>query len=143
MHMSFTQPREIFLSIKPEFADLIVCQEKDYEFRRYRPKEPIHKLWFYVIHPRSELKYIAEVGNVIEYPCQIAETGVGNTDFNRGLKVSKFAFPILHLDEIVKGIPLATLREKFNFSPPQGYIYTDTFPALVDYAQHCGTRRLY
>jgi len=89
------------------------------------------------------LKFIAEVGEPVEYPHQIPEDGIGNLDFNLGLKLSKFAFPILHFDELLEGIPLNTLRSQFNFNPPQGYIYIDTFPNLVEFVKRQGIRRLY
>lgn len=143
MNMDFMEPKEIFLSIKPEFAELIATKGKNYEFRRYKPSEPVKRIWLYVTKPEGMLKYIVEVGEPVEYPAQILEDGVGNSDFNKGLKVSKFAFPILHFDEIVEGIPLDTLRSQFNFNPPQGYIYTDTFPNIVEFVKKCEMRRLY
>lgn len=141
--MNFIEPRYIFLSIRPNFANLIARREKTYEFRRYKPKDQVKKLWLYVTSPVSELKYIAEVGDVVEYPTQIPEDGIGNAEFNKGLKVSKFGFPIIHLDELVEGIPISELRDRFNFNSPQGFIYTDTFPELVNYVKSCEIRRLY
>mgnify|MGYP001594126032 CR=1 FL=1 len=141
--MEFVELRDIFLSIKPNFSSLIESREKTYEFRRYKPKYSIKRIWLYVMSPDSNLKYIAEVGGALEYPNQIPENDVGNADFNKGLKVSKFAFPILHLDELVEGIPLQRLRDEFNFNPPQGYIYTDAFPKLAKYVKSCKMRRLY
>jgi predicted transcriptional regulator len=141
--MDFIEPRDIFLSIRPNFANLIARREKMYEFRRYKPKDPVKKLWLYVTSHVSELKYIAEVGDVVEYPTQIPEDGIGNSDFNKGLNVSKFGFPIIQLDKLVKGIPISELRSRFNFNSPQGFIYTDTFPELVDYVKSCEMRRLY
>ena len=143
IQMDFVESRDIFLSIRPDFANLIASREKTYEFRRYNPKDKIKRIWLYVTSPDSELKYIAEVGDVVEYPNQIPAKGIGNADFNQGLKVSKFAFPILHLDELVEGVSLNRLRAEFNFSPPQGYIYTDTFPELLKYVKSCKMRRLY
>jgi len=143
IQMDFVESKDIFLSIGPNFANLIASREKTYEFRRYKPKEPIKKVWFYVTSPDSGLKYIAEVGEPVEYPTKIPEDGIGNADFNQGLKVSKFAFPILHLDELVEAIPLRTLKDRFRFNPPQGYIYTDTFPELVEYVKNCEMRGLY
>jgi len=141
--MGLVEPRDIFLSIKSKFAGLINSREKTHEFRRYKPKDQIKRIWFYVTSPDSELKYIAEVGKVVEYPNQIPEDGIGNVDFNQGLKFSKFAFPILHLNELVEGISLNRLKSQFNFNPPQKYIYTDSFPELVGYATSCGIRRIY
>ena len=143
IRMDFIEPRDIFLSIRPKFAELIASREKTYEFRRYKPKDPVKRILLYVTSPVSELKYIAEVGEMVEYPNQIPEDGIGNADFNKGLKISKFGFPIIHLDELVEGIPISELRSKFNFNSPQGFIYTNTFPELVAYVKSCETRRLY
>ena len=90
IRMDFIEPRDIFLSIKPKFDELIASGEKKYEFRSYKPKDPVKRIWLYITSPVSELKYIAEVGDVVEYPTQIPEDGTGNADFNRVLKVSKF-----------------------------------------------------
>jgi len=143
IRMDFIEPRDIFLSIKPKFARLIASGEKTYEFRRYKPKDPVKRIWLYVTSPLSELKYIVEVGEIVEYPTKIPEDGIGNADFNKGLKVSKFGFSIMHLYELVEGIPISKLRSKFNFNAPQGFIYTDTFPELVDYVKCCEMRRVY
>ena len=141
--INLTEPKEIFLSIKPKFAKLISTREKTYEFRKYKPKEPVTKIWFYIINPVAVLKYIAEVREPIEYPTQIPENGIGNADFNNGLKVSKFAYSILHLDELTEGIPLNVLKSQFNFNPPQGFVYTDAFPDLVEFVKNRELRRLY
>ncbi len=143
IQIGFVEPRDIFLSIKPKFANLIASRGKTYEFRRYNPKSPIKRLWLYVTNPDSELKYIAEVGRVAEYPTKLLEDGIGNDDFNLGLKISKFAFPILHLNELVEGIPITILRSRFHFNSPQSYIYTDTFPELVRYVKRCEMKRIY
>ncbi|MBI2499638.1 hypothetical protein HYV88_05330 [Candidatus Woesearchaeota archaeon] len=143
MNLDFMEPKEVFLSIKPEFVELLATRKKTYEFRRYKPNEPVKRIWLYVTRPECMLKYIAEVGEPVEYPTQIPEDGIGNSDFNSGLKVSKFAYPILHLDELIEGVPLDTLRKQFHFNPPQGYIYTDTFPDLVEFVNGCEIRRLY
>jgi len=139
----FIVPRDIFLSIKPMFAELIASREKTYEFRKYKPKFPVKKIWLYVTSPISELKYVAEVGEVVEYPNQIPEEGIGNADFNKGIKISKFGFPIIHLDKLAEGIPITELKSKFNFNAPQGFIYADTFPKILDYVKNCEMRRLY
>ena len=135
--------RDIFLSIKPKFANLIACKEKNYEFRRYKPKHSTNRVFFYITSPVCELKYIAEVGEVVEYPSQLTKTGVGNEEFNRGQKISKFAFPILHLYELAQGVSLMQLKNLFKFNPPQGYIYTDTFPKLTKRIETCKRNRLY
>jgi len=126
---------EIILSIRPEFTDKIVKREKNHEFRNYLPKQNVDKIWIYVPRPVCELKYIASVGNPVIYPGKITEDGFGNKEFNEGKKVSKYAFPILHLYEINEVISLARLRMDFNFSPPQNYVYTSKYPKLIQFVQ--------
>jgi len=50
--------------------------------------------------------------------------------FNKGEKVSKFAFPIIHLYELSEFIPFNVLKKRFNFTPPQAFTYTTKFPKL-------------
>ena len=125
--------REAIFSLKPEFAELIRCREKNHEFRKYLPKRALGKIWFYVTKPVSALVYIAEVGPVIEYPQRIGIPGVGNMDFNAGLKVSKYAFPILHLYKLKQPLPLAELQRRFGFTAPQAFVYADQYPELYDF----------
>ena len=126
---------EIFLSIKREFSDRIANCEKNHEFRKYLPNEPVEKIWIYVPSPICELKYIATVGKPVIYPEKIAIDGFGNKEFNDGQKKAKFAFPILHLYEISEAISLSRLKIDFNFSPPQSYIYTKKYPKLIQFMQ--------
>ena len=51
------------------------------------------------------------------------EKGLGNSDFNQGLKESKFGFEILHLYKIHTPLIASELREKYKLSPPQRYSY--------------------
>jgi len=66
ININFTEPKDIFLSIKPEFARLLATRKKTYEFRRYKPNEPIKRIWLYVTRPDGMLKFIAEVGEPVE-----------------------------------------------------------------------------
>ena len=59
---------EIFISLKPEFADLIERQEKTHEFRKWKPTRKVRRFWIYVTKPVALLKYVADVGDVAEYP---------------------------------------------------------------------------
>ncbi|RMF94786.1 MAG: hypothetical protein D6734_06950 [Candidatus Schekmanbacteria bacterium] len=134
---------EIFISLKPQFSELIRQRKKTHEFRKYRPRHEIKRLWIYVTHPVSALKYIAEVGKLVEYPTRIPEDGVGNKEFNTGLKKSKYAFPILHLYELREPIHLRRLRNEFGFAPPQSFAYIDKYESLVEYVKDSGLRRLF
>jgi predicted transcriptional regulator len=134
----------IILSLKPEFAELIEKKEKTFEFRKYKPQKPVNKLYIYVTSPVCELKYVIDTENPIEYPNKVTEKGIGNADFNNGLKVSKFAYPIKHLYKIDKPISLNDLREKFDLQPPQGYVYAATYNKLFDFInENCSVQMQY
>ena len=134
---------EICISLRPEMAELVRLRKKNHEFRRYKLPYEVRRLWIYVTMPVSELKYIAEIGELVEYPTNIPEDGVGNTEFNKGLKKSKYAYPILHLDELVEPLNLQRLREEFGFSPPQRFVYTTKYQKLVDHFSSSRLRGLY
>lgn len=136
-------PRDILISIKPKFVELIKSKKKTHEFRKYSPKNDVKHFFIYVTSPVAEIKYIAEVETPVEFPNKINPEGFGNTDFNLGLKKSKFAFPILHLEEIVKGVPLSELRDGFGVYPPQSYIYMDSVPKLSTYLNQLRTKKIY
>jgi len=58
--------------------------------------------------------------------------GIGNDDFDKGLKQSKFGYPVLGLYKLPKSLDSETLK-KFGVQPPQGFLYVpkkivDEFP---------------
>ena len=57
--------------------------------------------------------------------------GIGNIEFNQGDK-TKYAY---HIDKIYKIDPinLKTLKEKYHFTPPQGYAYDTRYENLTNY----------
>lgn len=134
---------EIFISLKPEFAELIKARKKTYEFRKYKPRRRVEKFWIYVNQPVAELKYVAQIDPPIEYPGKIPENGIGNLEFNNGLKKSKYAYPIIHFDEIIKPISHEELEEKFGFVPPQSFAYADKYSKIIKYVADAGLRRLF
>jgi predicted transcriptional regulator len=135
---------EIFISLKPRFAKLIEARDKDHEFRQYNPKQSVTKFWTYISGGQSELRYIIDVDDPVEYPEQVPRGGIGNEEFNAGDKESTFAFPITHLHRIEDDLTLTTLRDEFDFYPPQRYTYTDQYPTLVEYVrQTCSTKQLF
>jgi len=125
----------IYLSIKPEHTQRIESGIKSYEFRKYYPKKPVQKIYVYESTPTSALKYIIDIGEVIQYPKKITKIGYGNEDFNNGLKVSKYAYEIKKLYKLIQPIPLNILKEKFDFMPPQGYAYGEKYPLLTEYIE--------
>ena len=124
---------DVVVSIYPKFTNLIKTGEKNYEFRKYVPKRGVNRLWIYSSSPICALEYMAEIDKIVEYPEQIGESGIGNDDFNNGLKNSKFAYHIKHLYKLPFPLPLERLRSKFNFSAPQSYFYLDSNDELKNF----------
>lgn len=123
----------IFISIKPEFTEKIENGEKNYEFRKYIPKEEFDKLYVYETVPTCSLKYILTIDKIIKFPNKIDEKGYGNNDFNKGLKKSKFAYHILKVEKIDNPISLKELKNRFGFTAPQSYAYDTRYSELVNY----------
>lgn len=123
--------KAIYISIKPKFTKKIEAGEKNYEFRKYIPKEKIDTLFVYETAPTCKLKYIIELGDIVEYPNKLLKKGYGNDDFNNGLKESKFAYEIIHVDILANPIELCDLKNKYGFVPPQSYAYDDKYKVLT------------
>ena len=134
--------RAIYLSIKPKFTKKIETGEKNHEFRKYIPKETIDTLFVYETVPTCQLKYIIELGKIVEYPNKINELGYGNADFNVGLKQSKYAYEIKHVDLLENPICLKELKDVYGFAPPQSYAYDDRYEKLTNDIKIAKVKRL-
>lgn len=134
--------KAIYLSIKPKFTRKIETGEKDHEFRKYIPKESIDTLFVYETVPTCQLKYIIELGKIVEYPDKINESGYGNADFNAGLKQSKYAYEIKHVDLLENPICLKELKDVYRFAPPQSYAYDDRYEKLTNDIKLAKVKRL-
>lgn len=49
--------------------------------------------------------------------------GIGNSDFNSGLKQSKYGYPILELYELVKPVALQEMKSIWTINAPMGWSY--------------------
>ena len=134
--------KAIYISIKPKFTKKIETGEKDHEFRKYIPKEAIDTLFVYETVPTCQLKYIIEVEKIVEYPNKINELGYGNADFNAGLKQSKYAYEIKHVDLLESPIALKELKDVYGFAPPQSYAYDDRYVELTNDIKLAKVKRL-
>ena len=134
--------KAIYISIKPKFTKKIETGEKNYEFRKYIPKEEIDTLFVYETTPTCKLKYVIELGDIVEYPNKLLKKGYGNDDFNNGLKESKFAYEIKHVDILTNPIELCDLKRKYRFTPPQSYAYDDKYKELTKYIIESDKMRL-
>ena len=99
-------------------------------------------MYVYETTPTCTLKYIIELGEIIKYPNLITKDGYGNEDFNKGVKKSKYAYEIKHVDILEKPISLFELRHIYHFTPPQSYAYDNKYPELTINLNNAKRRRL-
>jgi len=114
---------DILMSIKPEHMSNIVSRKKNHEFRKYLISEDIKRIWFYVSSPDQHLRYIAVISKGKAVGEIEDETGLGNVEFNKELKESKYGYEILHLYQILTPLSSSSLKSSHSISPPQRYPY--------------------
>lgn len=124
---------DVVMSIKPKFVDLIKEGLKNYEFRKYIPKKGVNRLWIYTSSPICRLEYVVDIDNIITYPEHIKEKGIGNDEFNRGLKQSKHAYHIKNLYRLKAPLKLERLKSEFCFTAPQSYFYLENNQKLSEF----------
>lgn len=122
--------KAIYVSINANAVEKIVNKRKNYEFRNYIPKREFDTLYVYTTSPKSELKYLLKIGQIVKYPEQIMVQGDGNLEFNNGQKHT-FAYRIDGIYELESGISLKELKEEYGFVPPQAFAYSDRYPCLT------------
>ena len=54
----------------------ILKKMKNYEFRKYIPKEGVKRVWVYTAMPIGKLEYMIDIDKVIKYPEKIKEDGI-------------------------------------------------------------------
>ncbi|RDB30499.1 hypothetical protein Hypma_007256 [Hypsizygus marmoreus] len=113
---------DAILAIKPEFTELIAAREKNHEYRAYKLRETVVRIWLYNIAPTAAITHIMETA-LPKTPGQVCDpTGVGNDDFDNGLKKSKFGYPVLGLYRLKNPLQPDEMK-KYGVSPPQGLVY--------------------
>ena len=114
---------DIILAIKPEFAEAIRVQEKNHEYRKYEIKSTVTRFWLYETEPINAIRYIIKVGPV-KTPGQVQDpSGLGNDDFDKGLKESKYGFPILEMRQLNEPLSGLLMENNYGISPPHRYTY--------------------
>ncbi|OBZ69459.1 hypothetical protein A0H81_10122 [Grifola frondosa] len=114
---------DALLTIKPEFADLISKREKNYEYRKYQLRPTVERLWLYETAPTSALTYVITT-DLPKTPGEVNDsTGVGNDDFDKGLKESKFGYPVKGLHRLKEPVTMADMETQFGIRAPQGFCF--------------------
>jgi len=124
----------IFLSVRPKYADKIFKRTKTVELRRVRPKllEKGDLVLLYVSSPIQALVGTFKVNKIIEKPLeelwQIVQKKAGITrrefdDYYNGVSTGvAIFFKVQDVQQLDEPIPLDILKEQ-AFYPPQGFRY--------------------
>ncbi|KAF9037894.1 hypothetical protein BDZ89DRAFT_1100482 [Hymenopellis radicata] len=114
---------DVLLCIKPEFATLIREGKKNHEYRKYKLRDTVQRLWLYETAPVSAIRYVMQTARP-KVPGEVNDpTGVGNDDFDAGKKQSKYGYPVRALWELKKPIKMNDMRTRFKINPPQGFMF--------------------
>ncbi|KAI0394250.1 hypothetical protein F5Y17DRAFT_268184 [Xylariaceae sp. FL0594] len=125
-----TPHSDIMVSLHPEHIAKIVNRSKNHEFRAWKIPPEVSRIWIYVTRPESQLKYMCIFGEP-KAPGEIQdEKGIGNVEFNKGMKAAKFAYEILEVYELNNPVSLDEMKAKgwVNGAPQK---YTFVPPAVV------------
>ncbi|KAG7405047.1 hypothetical protein Forpe1208_v014783 [Fusarium oxysporum f. sp. rapae] len=121
---------DVLLAIKPEHLANIISREKNPECRKYRLKDGVSRLWIYETGSgggHSSITHIAVIPPDTRHEPGSAPTepfGIGNEDFNAGLKESKYAYPILELYELVNPVTFNEMKTRWSMGgAPMGWQY--------------------
>lgn len=134
---------EAIYSIKPKYIDLIIKRNKNHEFRNKLPSKTPNIIWIYATVPLKEIKYFIEVEKPVTYPNTINENGIGNIEFNKGMKQAKHAYPIKHLYQLEKSIELRELKSEYDFTAPQSFIYLNSNNKLKNHLKELKYIKIY
>ncbi|KAM7219241.1 hypothetical protein V8F06_005410 [Rhypophila decipiens] len=125
---------DVILPMSEPFTSLVLSGQKTYEFRKYRLKPTIKRVWFYRTAPYSSITHIAEIAPAHVWSTDGPlpdEDGVGNKEYNDLRQVKQwrsrfgeFAYRILAVWELREGIPLRKMKERYGIKgPPRGLVY--------------------
>ncbi|KAL4877119.1 hypothetical protein BJY04DRAFT_198990 [Aspergillus karnatakaensis] len=128
-----TGKHDILMSIKPEHMTNIANRTKNHEYRRYLLPSTVQRIWFYTTAPLSRLEYVARVSRGKTRGEVPEDGGLGNAEFNAGMKVSKYAYEILELWKLREVITLKGAIERgYLKGAPQKYCW-----APIELLQSC------
>ena len=129
----FVPKRDVVFSIRPQYSQPIVEGVKTVELRRRFPVDvPVGTIaLIYSTSPTRALTGIAEIGGVVKAsPSEIwasfeKEACIDRKDFDAyfaGVE-SACAIKLRRARPLRRSLHLAELRERFNFEPPQSFLY--------------------
>ena len=113
----------ILLSIKPEFVEKILSEEKLFEYRTRIPAKPVSRIFIYATSPVSKCVAVADVECVLEdSPSRLwkvtrRHAGISHDRYNRYFngKKTAYAFKLKNVRRIISAGK--------TFTAPQSFIY--------------------
>ena len=105
--------------IKPESIPLILNKTKNHEFRNYRLDDSVKRLWLF--ENGIGITTVLSVGKALEVGKVKENGGIGNKEFNEGLKESKFAYPIYGAHKIRDTITAKIAKDVFDHMLPSSH----------------------
>lgn len=134
---------DVILPMQDPYMAQIIAGTKNHEFRKYRLKPSVQRIWFYRTAPHSSITHISEILPARTRPRSVVagdtdtdtdphpplnEDGLGNAEFNNRHKDWEgwdFAYQLISVYELWRPISLRELREVHGFrSAPRGLVYT-------------------
>src|ERR1700677_2944070 len=110
---------DVVLYIKPEFILVILNKTKNHEFHKYRLDDLVKRLWLF--KNGIGITTVLSVGTALEVGKVKEDGGLGNKEFNEGLKESKFAYLIYGAYKIRDTITNKIAKEVFNHTLPTSH----------------------
>jgi hypothetical protein len=112
---------DVVLYIRPEHMTKIAAQTKNHDYRKYELPHTVHRLWFFETEPVDAITFMATTGPA-KRPGEVRDSsGVGNDDFDAGLKGCKFGYPIIQLYQFTDPLDRKTLKGKYGLTPPTSH----------------------
>src|SRR6202453_2151558 len=107
---------DMVVYIKPKFVSLILNKTKNHEFRKYHLDDSVKRLWLFENGIR--ITTVLSAGKALEVGKVKEHGGIGNKEFNEGLKESKFAYPIYGVHKIRDTITTKIAKDMFDHTLP-------------------------
>jgi predicted transcriptional regulator len=141
---------DVILPMQDPYMDQIINRRKNYEFRKYRLKPSVTRIWFYRTAPHSSITHVCETlpaktRNLGDAP--LDEDGLVNAEFNRrdkGWEGYDFAYKIVTVYKLRQPISLKEMKYRHGFkSAPRGLVYLPlSISKWVDWRQQKLVRNL-
>lgn len=137
-------PRDVVLSVKPQYSGKIVKGEKTVELRR---RFPAHLgagtlVLIYETSPTRALTGVAEIADILTGPPNLIwkefsdQACIARKDFDDYFDGTKkgVAIKLRGARRLTRALELKELRERFSFAPPQSFLYAS--PQLREALSH-------